>query len=479
VWQESALCEELENNNKLDYRYMLKQLIQLQIVKKRRNFKWKNLFLATYFYMLIALIIVSTFAEMDSRIWKTFVQLDWKNIVPIVASMMLLPDILSKLIFKTDSAIMDAYIKSRPISKRTWIYFISITNLFNFWTLAWALPLSIGCFFVMPFGTAFVSALLLLSVSYINSLTVVALRTSQGWEWKWATIVGWLMWWSLTFVHGLNLFGMSWGIHITLFFVLTVIGITTGIYYLQCLNSYDESKRKQETINKSHRSAFFIEMRPFLRGKRLRLILIFPVLLVAQAFWSASMGPDDGDASGSNLLLPLAIIAPSVMVLQLTFALEGNYFDGLWTRPVSIAHLLFRKYYTAIPLTIGSFLLLLPTYFLYGTSLFVLVGSLLFALGFANVFILTYCFRTKAMDIFASGFMNTQGTDFSASSFAIAFTVMIGPMLMVSFLPPMVYGIVLSVLGLTGIVLHKPAIAWIARRYEANRYRHFERYRNK
>ena len=140
---------------------MLKQLIHLQIVKKRRNFKWKNLFLATYFYMLIALIIVSTFAEMDSRIWKTFVQLDWKNIVPIVASMMLLPDILSKLIFKTDSAIMDAYIKSRPISKRTWIYFISITNLFNFWTLAWALPLSIGCFFVMPFGTAFVSALLL------------------------------------------------------------------------------------------------------------------------------------------------------------------------------------------------------------------------------------------------------------------------------------------------------------------------------
>ena len=107
------------------------------------------------------------------------------------------------------------------------------------------------------------------------------------------------------------------------------------------------------------------------------------------------------------------------------------------------------------------------------------MGSLLFALGFANVFILTYCFRTKAMDIFASGFMNTQGTDFSASSFAIAFTVMIGPMLMVSFLPPMVYGIVLSVLGLTGIVLHKPAIAWIARRYEANRYRHFERYRNK
>jgi len=177
--------------------------------------------------------------------------------------------------------------------------------------------------------------------------------------------------------------------------------------------------------------------------------------------------------------LPLAIITMPIVMLQLTFALEGNYFDGLWTRPVSIAHLLFRKYYTAIPLTIGSFLLLLPTYFLYGTSLFVLVGSLLFALGFANVFILTYCFRTKAMDIFASGFMNTQGTDFSASSFAIAFTVMIGPMLMVSFLPPMVYGIVLSVLGLTGIVLHKPAIAWIARRYEANRYRHFERYRNK
>lgn len=241
---------------------MLKQLIQLQIVKKRRNFKWKNLFLGTYFYVLIAILIVSSFAEMGGDMLKTLLQFKWERIIPTVATMIILPDVLSKLLFKTDSAIMDAYIKSRPISKRTWIYFISITNLFNFWTLAWALPLSIGCFFLMPFGTAFASAVLLLSVSYTNSLAVVALRTSQGWEWKWATIVGWLMWWSLTFVHGLNLFGMSWGIHISLLFCLIILGIATGIYYLQCLNSYDERRKKTENVKKSHSSAFFIEMRP-------------------------------------------------------------------------------------------------------------------------------------------------------------------------------------------------------------------------
>ena len=458
---------------------MLKQLIQLQIVKKRRNFKWKNLFLGAYFYVLIAILIVSSFAEMGGDMIKTLLQFKWERIIPTVATMIILPDVLSKLLFKTDSAIMDAYIKSRPISKRTWIYFISITNLFNFWTLAWALPLSIGCFFLMPFGTAFVSAVLLLSVSYTNSLAVVALRTSQGWEWKWATIVGWLMWWSLTFVHGLNLFGMSWGIHISLLFCLVILGIATGIYYLQCLNSYDERRKKTENVKKSHSSAFFIEMRPFVRGKRLRLVFILPIILIAQAFWYASMGSDAPDAESTNIMLPMAIMALPIMALQLTFALEGNYFDGLWTRPINIAQLLFRKYYTAIPLSFVGFLLLLPTYFLYNTSIFLLLGCLLFSVGFANLIILTYCFRTKAIDIFASGFMNTQGTDFSPASFAIAFTVMLGPMVLTMFVPLNILGFVLGGIGIIGLVAHKHAINWIANRYQRNRYRHFERYRNK
>lgn len=166
-------------------------------------------------------------------------------------------------------------------------------------------------------------------------------------------------------------------------------------------------------------------------------------------------------------------------MLQLTFALEGNYFDGLWTRPVSIERLLLHKYYTAAPLAVGSFLLLLPTYFLFNTNLFILVSSMLFSIGFANLVMLTYCFRTKAMDIFASGFMNTQGTDFSASSFAIAFTVMLGPMLLINVLPENVYCILLSALGIVGFAVHRYFIAWIARRYEVNRYKHFERYRSK
>lgn len=458
---------------------MLKLLIQLQITKKRRNFKWKNFFLAAYFYALIAIVFVSSLASAGDEVWKMLAELKWESIVPVMAAMMLLPDIIMKLIFKSDSAIMDAYIKSRPVNKRTWIRFVAITHLADFWTMAWALPAAIGCFFVMPFGTALASALLLLSVSYSNSLAIVALRTAQGWEWKLAVIVGWIMWSPLAFIHGLNLFGMSWGIHIAYFFALIVIAIYLEFYYLGYLRSYDENKRKQKNVSKSRRSAFFIEMRPFLRGKRLRMLVIFPILFIAQTFWYASIGYEEPDTINSNLFLPLAIIIMPIVMLQLTFALEGNYFDGLWTRPISVEQLLLRKYYTAAPLALGSFLLLLPTYFLFDTNLFILVSSMLFSIGFANLVMLTYCFRTKAMDIFASGFMNTQGTDFSASSFAIAFTVMIGPMLMVSFLPPVVYGIVLSVLGLTGIVLHKPAIAWIARRYEANRYRHFERYRNK
>lgn len=458
---------------------MLKLLIQLQITKKRRNFKWKNFFLAAYFYFLIAIVFASSLAGAGDEVWKMLAELKWESIVPIIASMMLLPDIIMKLIFKSDSAIMDAYIKSRPVNKRTWIRFVAITHLADFWTMAWALPAAIGCFFAMPFGTALASALLLLSVSYTNSLAIVALRTAQGWEWKLAVIVGWIMWSPLAFIHGLNLFGMSWGIHIVYFFVLIAIAIYLEFYYLGYLRSYDENKRKQKNVSKSRRSAFFIEMRPFLRGKRLRMLVIFPILLILEAYWFGYIGYGDSEAPSTNLILPLAIITMPIMMLQLTFALEGNYFDGLWTRPVSIERLLLRKYYTAAPLAVGSFLLLLPTYFLFDTNLFILVSSMLFSIGFANLVMLTYCFRTKAMDIFASGFINTQGTDFSASSFAIAFTVMLGPMLLINVLPENVYCILLSALGIVGFSAHRYAIAWIARRYEANRYKHFERYRSK
>ena len=451
----------------------------MQITKKRRSFKWKDFFLATYFYFLVAVVIVSVLFGMDDKTWNLLAEIKWENIMPIVASSMLLPDIISKLIFSSDSAIIDSYIKTRPIKKRTWIRFVSIAQIFNFWTLAWALPLAIICFFIMPFGPAIVSALLLLSVSFINSMAAVMFRTAQGWEWKWAVVVGWLMWWSLAFVHGINFFGMSLGVHITYFFVLIAIGIYLELHCLGYLRSYDENKKKKKEIRKSSRSAFFIEMRPFLRGKRLRMVFVLPVIFLAQSFWYAAIGYEDPDAVDRNMFLPLAIMVMPLMALQLTFALEGNYFDGVWTRPINIEKLLLRKYYTAMPMAVLSFLILLISHFLYDTSIILMVGSLLFTIGFSNLLMLTFCFHTKAIDIFASGFMNTQGNDYSISSFATTLSLMLITMALIGVLPPNTCGIIFGLLGIMGFAVHKYAISWIAHRYEAKRYKHFERYRNK
>jgi putative membrane protein len=310
-------------------------------------------------------------------------------------------------------------------------------------------------------------------------MAAVMFRTAQGWEWKWAVVVGWLMWWSLAFVHGINFFGMSLGIHITYFFVLIAIGIYLELYFLTYLRSYDENKKKKKDIRKSSRSPFFIELRPFLRGKRLRMVFVLPVIFLAQAFWYAAIGYEDPDAVDSNMFLPLAIMVMPLMALQLTFALEGNYFDGVWTRPINIEKLLLRKYYTALPMAVLSFLILLISHFLYDTSIILMVGSLLFTIGFSNLLMLTFCFHTKAMDIFASGFMNTQGNDYSISSFATTLSLMLITMALIGVLPPNTCGIIFGVLGIMGFAVHKYAISWIAHRYEAKRYKHFERYRNK
>ena len=136
-----------------------------------------------------------------------------------------------------------------------------------------ALPLSIGCFFYAFRNSVCVSSAVALRVLHQqfsrrspSHLTRVGMEMGNHSGLAYVVVANICTWAKpLWYVVGHT--------HIVLF-CLIILGIATGIYYLQCLNSYDERRKKTENVKKSHSSAFFIEMRPFVRGKRLRLVFI-------------------------------------------------------------------------------------------------------------------------------------------------------------------------------------------------------------
>ena len=176
-------------------------------------------------------------------------------------------------------------------------------------------------------------------------------------------------------------------------------------------------------------------------------------------------------------MIPLSIISLSVFYLQFTFAIEGNFFDGLWTKPVAVCDILYRKYYAAMPLTLAGTLSMLPTCIFFGVPLLLILSSTLFGIGLGNLIMLTYCFNTKRIDLFDGGFINTQGSKFSASAFAVAMCTMLLPLVPLYFLEADTIYVIYSVCGIVGLMGHRNAIRWMARRYESRRYAHFERYR--
>lgn len=169
-------------------------------------------------------------------------RVEWTLVVPVMAAIIMPVDVFGKLLFKHDTALMDAFLKTRPIDNKSWNRFILVSNFFSFWNLCWALPLGIAGFFVMPHLQALLSATLFLMVSMVNGLTVTALRKAQGWSPKLPLIGAWLVWLFVAWGYALNPMGWVWLVHLTIFIVLCIASLTGLMGYMGALRSYNEQK---------------------------------------------------------------------------------------------------------------------------------------------------------------------------------------------------------------------------------------------
>lgn len=452
---------------------MLKLLLRLWADQKRRDFKWMRFLGEAYLFLLFLIISASVtfvaYTEMGATSGAAVA-------VPFVAAGLIVPDFLGKLVMKQDETVMDHYLKSKPIPERSWNRFLLTTNLFSFWN--WTIPVCLlpFCLLFLKWSEILPSFLLLLAVSMVGGVAITALRRAKGWSNKWPVFGGMLVWLIVAQMYALTCMLMPWWVSVTGFLLLCAGAIAMFYDYLCDLRRYDESQAKAGRLFLGASSLFSMEYISVLRSKRLRVaVLVMPLVFVFNVYTQ--------QINGLNfifyMMLLFAVFAPSMMLGQWVFGIEGNYFDCLWTKPVDIREILRNKFKFYALLNLLPIVLIIPILWMTDLSPWLLMATWLFTAGVGNLSMIPTALISSRIELFQSAFFNYQGASLSINLYGMIILVpMVVYCLCALLLDTVVATIVLSVLGLVGFLLYKPVIGWIARRYEQNRYANFERYRN-
>lgn len=451
---------------------MLKLLLRLWADQQRRNFKWGKFFGGLYFFALFLIVsIVITAAVYE----ETGTAPGMEIVATILAACIITPDFINKLLTKHDETVMDHYLKSKPIPERDWSRFLLFTNLVCFWN--WAIPLLLFpfCVLFLPITTMLPAMLLITTVSMVDGVAITAFRRAKGWTNKWPVLAAMGLWQFFAFLYALLAPIMPWGFHTVGFLLICIAVIAIFYNYIRDLRRYDESKARASKVLLGASSLFSMEYISVLRSKRLRVGVLVGLVFIFNAYtqW----------VNGLNvmfyMMLMFAVFFPSMMLGQWVFGVEGNYFDGLWTKPVDIRQILRNKYLFFALLDIIPTLLLIPLIWIADLSPWLLPATWLFTVGIGNILLMPTCLFSSRLELFQSAFFNYQGASMAINVYGLIVLLPIAAYCLCTWLlTPLVAAISLSAAGLLGIALQPFLTDKLAQLYEQRRYKCFERYRS-
>ena len=458
-------------------------LVQLWLRRQRREFKWSRVFITAYIYIVFTATVIVAFWTAGEAAERTLARLDdttWAMIAAIIAVALLPADIIIKLTWKHDTALMDDCLRTKPISRRAWNRFIAATNLANIWNLSVPVLLAPLAFWLMPMRVALPAVAVFYAFSYVDGLAVTVFRKARGWEYKLPVALGWLFGGGIATLYTINLFRIPWGWHLA-GYVLMAAGAAVTLYIYMCrLRTYNEEQRKAHRVRSLDRlSAYRMELAGLLRARRLRTTVLLMMILMPLNVYLNAWPDDDGSPPMllMNLLYYFSIGGVSLSVAAMTFGVEANFFDCLMTKPVSVAQILHQKYRFLALINLPGLLLTLPSAWISDEfSPWQMLALWLFVAGWSNLFALVNCLHTERLDLFSSAFFNYQGTNWSPLVL-VNFACIGLYVALFAFLPPQWCAIAAAMLGLLGLTIHRPVIRAIAAAFMARRYKRMEKYR--
>ncbi|MBP9984660.1 MAG: hypothetical protein KBF13_06005 [Prevotella sp.] len=459
---------------------MLKTLLNLWWIQKRRTFDWKRMGWFLYILLIIASGIIGGYMQMrkDGNL-DMHNEVTQKLAIPMVMTFSFL-GILMKLLMKQEAAGMDDYIKSRPILESSWNKFLIIMNLADYWN--WVIPVllfGISCF-MMPIGYAFLTFLLASCVSITDGLMLTCLRKAQGWEYKLPLFVGLLIFYIVaavfyvvTVVINLETIAIIGMMIITLLFLLVLYK------YMCSIKHYNEQKSHTSKVHSlGDISLFSMEYISVFRSKRLRQAMIFiPIIFLFQVYTQAlTLKSNDGiGAGGVSIFVMFAMAFPSMLLGQWVFGVEGNFFHGIMTKPLSIYDLLCKKYYFLMLINLVMIIPYIPGLFLGYWGFDLLVATFFFCAS-VNIIMMPTCLFSKRIDLFSSAFFNYQGANMAINLYGFVILIPMGiyGALMLCLNNTYIAEAIVASLGIIALLLHRVVLKSLAKRFMSIRYKRME-----
>lgn len=457
----------------------MKLLLRLWWLQKRRNFKKRDLAVMIYLFIVYIGACVGFYlgatasgAPIERLYAPAFV-----GFIIVMAS--LVPDFIMKLSVKQDATFMDDYLKTRPIPEKLWNRFLLIINAGSFWNYIFPVLLLPLLILFLSTLQALACFLIMILFSYADSLFVTCFKRTSDRFLQFSLIGGWLLMLMVTSLF-LALFFWADGLVLNLGMVLLGIAVMAGLTgFLANEDNYDESRHRTTRQRSFGRVTLFtMQFLGVLRARRLRfMVLILSIIIIADAYFM--LWTSDGDDMPVTLCAILAVIMPSLVLSQWTFGVEGNFFQGLMTKPISVRHLLTNCFYFFLLLSLASSLFVAPLIFITpGFTPLMLIASLCLAV-FVNLFNMPTCLFSSRLEIFSDSYFNMQGANMKINFYSLALLVPAGIFVGIWLLwGPTIWCVVSIATGVLSLTVHRLVIAKLASRFEARKYERIESFMN-
>lgn len=459
---------------------MYKLLLRLWWKQTWRNLTWKDALVGVYVLVTLASVAVGFCVGMGDSLGDITHDADFSPFAVTIIATVLVFDLLAKAGMHKEATIMDDCLRSRPFQQRTWDAFLLTVNAVGFWT--WAVPvvLAVLFFLFMPVGHALLAVVAAWSMSMVNAMTLTCFRRADSWWLRWPMVAVAVLFLVGSLAYGIlmTVFKVNPVVQLSLYTLFNIGGTAVLYRYLTLLHCYDEHTAKTKRVRSLNvTSAFSMELAGLLRAKRIKQMVVFVTLfLIADAWMLLAIGDPEKESSTYAILL-MAICMPSVVLGQWTFGVEANFFDGLWTKPVSIRRMLATKFRFFALLNVAAALLVMPMVALGWLNGWLLAALLVYTVGAVNLVCMPTCLFSTRLDLFSSAFFNYQGANMKINVYSLVVLLPIGlAWWLVSFAPLTTAAITLTALGLLALAAHPWALRLLAQAFTRRRHARFEAY---
>jgi len=396
---------------------MVKNLIVLSFKTKFRSAEYRRNFLAfgilaIYFSVFLHRYIVKSFPVFDSLLNASQITIFavFLNVFPFLQ----LTDVLIKIIFRNNSLYIPPFFQILPISKKNWNIYITLRNVFNLWNFYFFilfLP------YLIRFATINESLviLILLWISSILNNGICFWLKNYGLQLPIKTFLICFFYFAL---EGCTYFFIRNNVHLIIArgILITLLTIFTVVLYLFLFNrkkvySVERLVKQRMKFYKQGITLSFLKMEYIyiFRSKRLLLMLLFPTIVLLAGI---SITGNDSDKNAINyvqFLMALLLILPTLTLGQYLLAIEANFFNGIWTKPIVLMKLLETKYFFYMLLTGIYAAISFPFALYYHLNIFMFFSIVLYILFIFNLLLFPIALYSKKLDLNYIIFGNTQG----------------------------------------------------------------------